>query len=242
MNEVLSPRHVAIIMDGNGRWATSRGLSRSEGHKAGVETVRSTVKAASELGIKYLTLFGFSSENWKRPEDEVSYLMNLIRIYLKKEISELNKNGVRLRIIGNRSKLPSDIVEEIKICEDATKDNEKITVVIALSYGGRQDIVDAASLIAEKVKSGEINLSDIDENMFSNNLSTAGIPDPDLMIRTSGEQRVSNFLMWQLSYSELYFTDVHWPDFSKSDLELAIDSYLKRDRRFGEVKKGKIAG
>ena len=238
MNEVLAPHHVAIIMDGNGRWATSKSLSRSDGHKAGVETVRDIVRAAPDLGIKYLTLYAFSSENWKRPENEVSYLMGLIKLYLRKELSELNKNGVCLKIIGNRSKLPLDIREEISRAEEVTKNNDNLTLIIALSYGGRADIVDASRAIAEKIKLGEISLEDINEDLISSHLSTAEIPDPDLMIRTSGEQRISNFLMWQLSYSELYFTDIHWPDFSKEDLLEAIEAYKNRDRRLGKVSKG----
>ncbi len=236
MGEALAPRHVAIIMDGNGRWATSKGLKRTDGHSAGVETVRRVVEAAADMGIEYLTLFGFSSENWNRPKEEVGYLMNLIRVYLKKEVSELNKNGVCLKIIGDRSSLDADIIQEIENCEELTKNNKRITVTIALSYGGRQDIINAAKKIATEVTNGNISLNDINENSFSNYLDTAGTPDPDLMIRTSGEQRISNFLMWQLSYAELYFTETHWPDFSAKDLSEAVEAFKNRDRRFGKIK------
>jgi len=235
MSELAVPNHVAIIMDGNGRWATQKGGSRTDGHKKGVETVRNTVEAAAKLGIKYLTLFGFSVENWDRPVDEVSYLMNLIRVYLKKELSELQKNEVRLKVIGDRSRLDDDIVKEIEKCEEATKDNKKITVVIALSYGGRQDIVSAAQSLVRDAAQGKISAEDVTIDSFADHLSTKGIPYPDLMIRTSGEKRISNFLIWQLAYAELYFTNTLWPDFSEKDLVEAIEDYNSRDRRFGKV-------
>ena len=229
------PNHVAIIMDGNGRWATARGLNRNEGHKAGLEALRTTVEAAANLGIKHLTLFGFSSENWNRPEKEVTGIMNLIRIYIKRELDELNKNGVCVKVIGDISKFDNDIIEAIKKCEEETKNNKKITVTIALSYGGRQDIVFAAQKLAQDVKDGKLEINEIDLGRFADGLSTKGLPEPDLLIRTSGEQRLSNFLMWQLAYTELYFTNTFWPDFNENDLKEAINTYQNRDRRFGKV-------
>ncbi len=227
------PAHVAIIMDGNGRWATARGLTRTEGHRKGAEAARHVVEAAGELGIRYLTLFAFSSENWNRPADEVSDLMNLLRYYLKKETAELHKNGAQIRVIGDRTALPHDIAKLIDNAENLTRDNMKITVVLALNYGGRQDIIFAAKQLAKQVQAGEADLAQIDENSFSGYLMTGDMPDPDLMIRTSGESRISNFLLWQMAYAELYFTDTLWPDFSKKDLEQAIAFFSSRDRRYG---------
>lgn len=236
------PRHVAIIMDGNGRWASARGLSRIEGHKKGAEAAQRAVEAARDMGISYVTLFGFSSENWRRPIDEVDGLMNLLRYYLKKETKELHKNEARLRIIGDRTRLPKDIVELIEQAEDITKNNAGLTVVIALSYGGRQDIVFAAQKMAEAVKAGTLAPEDIDEGVFASHLMTADIPDPDLMIRTSGENRISNFLLWQLAYAEMYFTNTLWPDFSRQDLEEAVRFYAGRERRYGGLPGQKQAG
>jgi undecaprenyl diphosphate synthase len=227
------PRHVAIIMDGNGRWATARGLSRAEGHRKGAEAARQAVQSAGDLGIPYLTLFAFSSENWNRPSDEVSDLMDLLRYYLKKETAELHKKGARILVIGDRARLPIDISKLIENAEELTKDNEKITVVLALSYGGRQDVVSAAKEIARKARAGEIDPEQVDEEFFAQHLTTRGIPEPDLMIRTSGESRISNFLLWQLAYAELYFTDVLWPDFSKREMEKAVAFFNSRDRRYG---------
>ena len=227
------PRHIAIIMDGNGRWATARGLNRIEGHRRGAEATQKVIEAARDMGVEYVTLFAFSSENWKRPVTEVGALMDLLRYYLKKETSEMHKSGVRLRVIGDRTRLPADIVTLIDQAEDVTRDNTKITAVIALSYGGRQDIIDAARAMAAEVASGARSVDSITEDSFGNALSTAGIPDPDLMIRTSGENRISNFLLWQMAYSELYFTDAHWPDFSADHLRAAIEDYASRQRRFG---------
>lgn len=229
------PRHIAIIMDGNGRWATARGLTRVEGHRRGAEATQKVIEAARDMGIEYVTLFAFSSENWKRPALEVSALMDLLRYYLKKETSEMHKAGVRLRVIGDRARLSDDICALIDQAEEITRDNTKITVVIALSYGGRQDIVNAARKLAEDVAAGRCTAESITEASFASCLSTAGIPDPDLMIRSSGENRVSNFLLWQLAYSELYFTDAHWPDFNAEHLRAAIDDYASRQRRFGGV-------
>lgn len=230
-----NPRHVAIIMDGNGRWASSRGLPRTEGHRRGADAVRRVIEAAPDLGIEYLTLFAFSSENWKRPAAEVGVLMELMRFYLKKEISEMHARGARLRVIGDRARLPADLLGMIENAEDLTRDNTKLTVVIALSYGGRQDIVEAARKLAADAAAGRIAPNAIDEASFGAALDTAGIPDPDLMIRTSGESRVSNFLLWQLAYSELYFTDVYWPDFTARHLQDAVEAFKGRERRFGQI-------
>jgi undecaprenyl diphosphate synthase len=227
------PAHVAIIMDGNGRWATSRGLPRIAGHRRGADSVRRTVNAAAELGISYLTLFGFSSENWKRPLAEVDDLMGLLRHYLRGEIAELHRNGVRLRIIGQRGRLAPDIVTLIDNGENLTRHNTGLQLTIALSYGGRDEIALAARAIARRVASGELDPDAIDETCVGSHLLTAGMPDPDLVIRTSGEQRISNFLLWQAAYAEFIFTDTLWPDFAKSDLEKAVRDYHGRDRRYG---------
>ena len=227
------PTHVAIIMDGNGRWAKARGLPRIAGHRAGAEAVRRTLTAAVELGIKYLTLFGFSSENWKRPADEVSALMGLLRHYIRGEIAELHRNGVRLRVIGDRAKLPADVVGMIDNAEKLTAGNDRLNLSIALSYGGRAEIALAARRLAEDVASGRLAPGAIDEDMVAARLLTAGIPDPDLLIRTSGEQRISNFLLWQTAYAELVFTPTLWPDFAKGDLEKAVRDFHGRDRRYG---------
>lgn len=229
------PRHIAIIMDGNGRWAAARGLHRIEGHRRGAETTQKVIEAARDMGVAYVTLFAFSSENWSRPANEVTALMELLRYYLKKETSEMHKSGLCLRVIGDRSRLPADIVTLIDQAEAVTRDNTAMTVVIALSYGGRQDITAAARQLATLVAAGEISLNDIDEDLFAAALSTGDIPDPDLLIRTSGEKRVSNFLMWQMAYSELYFTEAHWPDFTADHLRDAVAAYSRRERRFGGV-------
>lgn len=220
-------------MDGNGRWATKRGLPRTFGHKQGAEAARRTVEAAIELGIETLTLFSFSTENWKRPADEVTMLMGLLRRYLKSEIAELHKNGVRLCVIGDRSMLPDDIVRLIEDCEDRTKDNKRLRLFMALSYGGRQEIVWTARQLAERVAAGTLQPDEIDETLFAGSLWTGQAPDPDLVIRTSGEQRLSNFLLWQSAYSELIFVDKLWPDFGKEDLAAAVAEYQLRDRRYG---------
>jgi undecaprenyl diphosphate synthase len=227
------PRHVAIIMDGNGRWATARGLSRTEGHKKGAEAAQRAVEAARDLGISYVTLFSFSSENWARPASEVEDLMNLLRYYLRRETEEMKKSGARLKVIGDRTRLPRDIVALIEDAETVTRDNKQITVVIALSYGGRQDVVFAARELAREAARGGQDAEAIDEELFSRHLMTRGIPDPDLMIRTSGEFRLSNFLMWQLAYAELFFTPTLWPDFGRKDMEEAIAFFQARDRRYG---------
>jgi undecaprenyl diphosphate synthase len=227
------PRHVAIIMDGNGRWAKARGLPRIAGHRSGAEAARRAVTAAAELGIPYLTLFGFSSENWKRPSTEISDLMGLLRHYLHGEIAELHRNGVRLKVIGELSKLDPDIISLIEHAEALTRDNSRIYLTMALSYGGRAEIVAAVRAIARLVAAGKLAADAIDEDCLTRHMFTADIPDPDLLIRTSGEQRISNFLLWQCAYSELVFTKTLWPDFSKCDLEQAVDEFCGRERRYG---------
>lgn len=229
------PQHVAIIMDGNGRWAQSRGLPRLAGHKQGAEAVERAVRAAAKKGVRYLTLFAFSTENWKRPEEEVNGLMGLLRLYLRSKTAEMHQNNVRLKIIGDRTRLSKDILASVDMAEKLTAENTGITVIIALSYSGRWDIMQAAQMLATRVQSGELSPSDITEDMFSATLNTGDIPDADLVIRTSGEQRISNFLLWQTAYSEFYFTDSHWPDFNEELLSQAIESYQQRDRRFGAV-------
>lgn len=227
------PTHVAIIMDGNGRWARARGLPRVAGHRRGAESVRRAITAAAELGIRYLTLFGFSSENWKRPMAEVDDLMGLLRHYLRGEIAELHKNGVRLRVIGDRTKLAPDIVTLIDNAETMTRDNRGLTLIVALSYGSRAELASAARAIAQSVREGRLSVDAIDEALVERFLTTAGIPDPDLLIRTSGEKRLSNFLLWQSAYTELVFLDTLWPDFTKQDLEDAIREFQRRERRYG---------
>lgn len=227
------PRHIAIIMDGNGRWAKARGLPRIAGHRRGAEAARRTVVAAAELGVPYLTLFGFSSENWKRPSSEVQDLMGLLRHYLRGEIAELHRNGVRLKVIGNLGTLDPDILSLIRNAEAMTRDNSRINLTIALSYGGRAEIVTAVRAIARQAASDSLVVDAIDEECFSRHLFTAELPDPDLLIRTSGELRISNFLLWQSAYSEFVFTKTLWPDFSKSDLQQAIDEFCHRERRYG---------
>jgi len=227
------PVHVGIIMDGNGRWAQARGLPRVAGHRKGAESVRVAITTAVDLGIQYLTLYGFSIENWKRPSSEVSALMGLLRLYLRQEIQELDRQGVRMRFIGERDRLAPDIVALIEEAEARTESNTTLNLVVALSYGARQEITAAARDLARKAVAGEIPIDAIDETMLANHLSTAGIPDPDLVIRTSGEKRVSNFLLWQLAYAELVFIDTLWPDFSRQDLEEAIHEFHRRERRYG---------
>jgi undecaprenyl diphosphate synthase len=227
------PRHIAIIMDGNGRWAKARGLPRIAGHRRGAEAARRAVIAAAELGVPYLTLFGFSSENWKRPSSEIQDLMGLLRHYLRGEIAELHRNGVRLKVIGDFSKLDPDIITLIEHAEAVTRDNERITLTMALSYGGRAEILTAVRVIAQQVASGSLDVEGIDDDCFARHLFTAELPDPDLLIRTSGEQRLSNFLLWQGAYAELVFTRTLWPDFSKTDLRQAIDEFCGRERRYG---------
>ena len=225
--------HVAIIMDGNGRWAKSRGLPRAVGHKKGAEVVKTIVESALSLNVKYLTLFGFSSENWNRPADEVIDLMSLLRNYLSKEINNLDKKGIVFKVIGDRNRLDPDIVEMIKQSEFLTRRNTELTLTLALSYGGRRAIVAAAQELASQVSRKKLNLNDINEEVFNGVLETKTCPDPDLIIRTSGEKRISNFMLWECAYSEFVFTDTLWPDFSHSDFNSAIDEFTNRNRRFG---------
>ncbi|HSV75596.1 MAG TPA: isoprenyl transferase [Bacteroidales bacterium] len=231
------PRHVAIIMDGNGRWAKHRGKERIFGHENGVEAVRQTVNAAAEIGVEYLTFFAFSTENWQRPKNEVSALMGLLVKAIEDETPELNEKGVRLLAIGDLKSLPDSCQQALNSAMELTANNKRLTVVVALSYSSRWEILNAVKTIAELVRKGDIAPEDIDNRLLENHLLTAGIPDPDLLIRTSGEQRISNFLMWQLAYSELYFTCVLWPDFRKDHFFQAISEYQKRERRFGKVPK-----
>jgi len=232
-DETAVPAHVAIIMDGNGRWAKARGLPRTAGHYQGAETVRRVVESCIENGVGYLTLFGFSSENWKRPVTEINDLMGLLRLYLRREIGRLHDNGVRLSVIGERSRLAPDIIKMIEHAEARTAANTRLRLTVALSYGGRQDIVNAARALAQQVKSGSLQPEEIDEALFSAHLSTHDMPDPDLVIRTSGEMRISNFLLWQFAYTEMVFVEKHWPDFTASDFVAAITEFQCRSRRYG---------
>lgn len=229
------PKHVAIIMDGNGRWAQKRGLPRVAGHKAGVETVRSVITACVEMGVEVVTLFAFSSENWRRPEKEVSLLMSLFLVALQREVKKLHKNGVCLRIVGDVSAFDNKIQEQIKKSEELTKDNKKLVLNIAANYGGQWDITQSVKSLAKKIEAGELKAEEITSSLISENLSMSDLPEPDLFIRTGGEQRISNFLIWQLAYSELYFTDTLWPDFDKHEFELALESFAGRQRRFGHT-------
>ncbi|ABR33374.1 MULTISPECIES: isoprenyl transferase [Clostridium] len=234
MNNI--PNHIAIIMDGNGRWAKEQNLPRSMGHKAGVETIRRILKEATRLGIKNLTLYAFSTENWARPKDEVGTLMKLLVTYLKKELKECHENGVRMNVLGDTSKLPKECQNALEEALETTRNNTKINLNFALNYGGRNEIVRAIKLINSDIKNGKLNEEDINEALVEKYLYTKGIPDPDLIIRPSGEQRLSNFLLWQCAYSEFWYSDINWPDFKEKDLRKAIADYQNRDRRFGKVK------
>ena len=227
------PRHVAIIMDGNRRWAQGRGLPVALGHKAGADAARRATEAAVEQGVGWLTLFAFSSENWRRPAGEIGDLMDLLRIYLRREIDELARNDIRLRVIGDRTGLAPDIREMIAGAEERTRDNRRLNVVIAINYGSRQEIVEAARRLAREAVAGRLDPEAIDEAAFSARLETDGIPDPDLLIRTSGEQRISNFLLWQMAYTELVFVPVSWPEFGDAHLQEALREYQRRERRYG---------
>ncbi len=227
------PRHVAIIMDGNGRWAARRHLPRAAGHRAGAEAVRRTIEAAAEQGVGWLTLFAFSSENWRRPEDEVSDLTGLLRHYLRHEIAKLHSEGVRLRVIGERGRFGGDIARELADAEALTAKNTRLNLTVALSYGGRSEIVAAARAIAEAARAGTLDPTSLTEDMFDGYLTTTGMPDPDLVIRTSGEHRVSNFLLWQSAYAEFLFPEVLWPDFGKTHFAAALADFAARERRFG---------
>lgn len=227
--------HIAVIMDGNGRWATKRGLPRTAGHKKGAEVVVQIAKAAKEFGVKYLTLYAFSTENWKRSPEEIGALMQLLRQYLDKNFKELEQNDVKIRFIGERYMLDVDIVEKMERLEQNTAENKSLVLQIALSYGSRQEILNTAKEIAERVKNGDMQPQDIDEQTFSAMLYTGGVPDPDLLIRTSGEQRISNYLLWQIAYSELFFTKTLWPDFAKEEFKSIIENYQTRERRYGKA-------
>jgi len=229
------PEHIAIIMDGNGRWAKKRNLPRLAGHKAGVEALRSVIKRGGDIGVKHMTFYAFSTENWKRPEDEVLGLMNLLVAYLKSETKKLHENNIKINVIGDTSRLPKLAQKELNKSMELTAGNTSLTVHIALNYGSRDEIVHAVKSISEQVKNGELEVSDIDETLVTQKLYTSDVPDPDLMIRTSGEIRLSNFLLWQLAYSEFYFTDMYWPDFDGDALEDAIETYQNRHRRFGKL-------
>jgi len=229
------PNHIAIIMDGNGRWAKKRGLPRAAGHKKGVDTVKEITENCAEIGVKYLTLYTFSTENWNRPKDEVSTLMRLLLKSLKERVSELNENNIRLSTIGNISALPNAVQNELKEAIEKTKNNDKMTLNLALSYSGRWELIEAIKSIGKLVSQRKLKVEDINENSIKNFLTTKNIPDPDLLIRTSGEFRVSNFLLWQIAYTEFFITNVFWPDFNKNHLVDAIKSYQTRERRFGRV-------
>ena len=233
VDPIAVPRHVAIIMDGNGRWARARGLPRIAGHKQGAEAVRSTVRACSDLGISYLTIYAFSSENWKRPATEVDDLMGLLRLYIRRELVSLRGEGVRVRFIGDRSRLDIEINRLISESEENTKDNRGLIFTVALNYGGRQEILEAARVFAQNVRDGKLNPEDMNEQLFESYLQSNDMPDPDLLIRTSGEQRLSNFLLWQSAYTEFLFTSTLWPDFKREHLEQAVYEYQRRERRYG---------
>lgn len=232
-NRGKMPRHIAIIMDGNGRWAQRRGLDRSEGHAEGVKTVRRITEAASKAGIEYLTLYTFSTENWNRPKEEVDALMHLIVLAIERETPDLIKNNVRLTAIGDMSRMPDEARERLRRCMDETSHCTGLTLVLALSYSSRWEIVEACKSIAAEVASGTLTTDDIDDGLFAGRLSTSGMPDPDLLIRTGGDMRVSNFLLWQIAYAELFVTTTYWPDFTEADFYDAIESYAGRQRRFG---------
>ena len=229
------PRHIAIIMDGNGRWATERNKPRSFGHQAGVETVRRITSECTRLGVKYLTLYTFSTENWNRPSDEIAALMGLVLTSLEDEI--VMKNNVRFQVIGDIGRLPSAVAEKLRETIEHTSKNDAMTMVVALSYSARWELTEATKQIAAKVQKGELKIDDIDENIINGHLCTNFMPDPDLLIRTGGEFRISNYLLWQVAYSELYFCDTYWPDFNESDLHKAIIDYQSRQRRFGKTEK-----
>ena len=229
------PVHVAIIMDGNGRWAKSRMMPRIVGHRKGVETVRTIVEECSKIGIRYLTLFAFSAENWSRPKTEVRSLMGLLKKYIRMEVPRMMQSNIRFNIIGNRPELPADVREEVEEAIARTAGNTGMTLTLALSYGSRQELLHAAAECAADLAAGRITSADLTEERFASYLYTAGIPDPDLLIRTSGETRISNFLLWQLAYTELYFTEVNWPDFDRTELNRALADYRARERRFGRT-------
>lgn len=229
------PRHVAIIMDGNGRWANLRGLPRSAGHKAGVDALRRAVKAAADLGIEYLTIYSFSAENWSRPETEISFLLDLLRRFIRQDVADLHDAGVKIKIIGSRENLEPSMIALLEDAERVTSQNTSLNLIVAFNYGSRQEISRAVAAIAAKVKSGDIDVAEISPELISQNLDTFGIPDPDLLIRTGAEQRISNFLLWQSAYTEFVFVKEFWPDFTAEIFARALDEYRRRDRRFGGI-------
>ena len=228
-----APRHVALIMDGNGRWAQARGLPRYEGHRRGVEAVRRAVRAASEIGVSFLTIYSFSTENWTRPPEEVSLLMGLLRRFIRNDLAELHANDVRVRVIGSREGVAPDISALLAEAEELTRRNRGLTLVVAFNYGGRQEIVEAARRLAERAAAGTLDPASINVEHLASALTSADIPDPDLIIRTSGEQRLSNFLLWQAAYAEFVFLPLHWPDFDRAAFQSALDEYYARERRYG---------
>jgi len=234
-SQLKIPRHIAIIMDGNGRWARKRGLPRIVGHKTGVESVREVIRVASELGVEYLTLYTFSKENWKRPKEEVMGLMNLLKRLLRMEVEELNRNNVRIKAIGRLQDLPDEVLKELERARRLTENNDGLKLYLAISYGGRAEIVDAFKKALKKWGEGKLTPDSIDEESFREFLYDPELPDPDLLIRTSGEMRVSNFMLWQIAYSEIYVTPTLWPDFRREELLKAIEDYSKRERRFGGI-------
>ena len=233
LNPEKMPKHIAIIMDGNGRWATKRSLPRKAGHKAGAEALEKIIYAAKELGLEHLTVYAFSTENWKRSEEEVGAIMDILRFYLKNYFKKFVKDDIRMHVIGDKTRLDQDIQDAIEEIEELSKEKQGMTVHIALNYGGRDELRRAVGKIAQDVAEGRMAAADVTENVITNALDTAGTPDPELMIRTSGEERISNFLLWQIAYSEFYFSDMLWPDFDKKELEKAIYYYQNRERRFG---------
>lgn len=237
----MTPAHIAIIMDGNGRWAKARGLPRAAGHRAGVEALRQTVRTAGDLGVQWLTVYAFSSENWSRPASEVSDLLGLLKLFIRRDLAELHQAGVRVRVIGARADLKADIAGLIAEAENLTRANTGLTLVIAFNYGARDEILRAARQWAEDAASGKVKPGELDATAFAARLDTNGIPDPDLVIRTSGEQRLSNFLLWQAAYSELVFSPCFWPDFSAAELARALAEYDSRDRRYGGIGKAEAA-
>jgi undecaprenyl diphosphate synthase len=230
------PRHIALIMDGNGRWARRQMLPRTAGHRQGVEALRRTIRAAGELGVEFLTIFSFSSENWSRPKEEINDLLDILRRFIRQDVAELHAAGVRIKVIGERNGLEPDIISLLNESEKLTKDNTGMTLVVAFNYGSRQEIARAVKTIAEACLQGRLDPAAISPNVVAEHLDTRDIPDPDLLIRTSGEERLSNFLLWQSAYTELVFVDEHWPDFNKESLKRAIECYLARDRRFGGIR------
>lgn len=234
-NKEKVPVHVAIIMDGNGRWAKKNGKERIYGHQEGTKSVKEVIRASVNAGVKYLTLYAFSKENWRRPKEEVDFLMELLIRSIESELDELKSNGIRLLVIGDTDSLPEKVKDKVDNALEETKNNDTLYLIIALNYGSRWEITQMTKKIAERVKKGEIDVADIDDKMVASHLTTAGIPDPELMIRTSGEKRISNFLLWQLAYTELYFTDKFWPEFKEADFYEAILDYQKRERRFGKI-------